>query len=177
MNSPSAPFEKLEASLEHLRGRMPDMPINSVLLSRMLVHLGRGVAAMLEHQIRPFGLAEADFRVLVTLFSQPDGTAHPTDLCARTSQSPANMSRIGDALVERDLITRVSSMHDRRKMVLRITDPGEALVRQLLPSLFGPLRDVFKDFSEQEQAQLIEQLKRLGAQLDAATGDIAERAV
>jgi MarR family transcriptional repressor of emrRAB len=177
MNIPSAPFDKLEASLEHLHGRMPDMPIHSVLLSRLLVHLGRGVAAMLEHQIRPFGLAEADFRVLVTLFSQPDGTAHPTDLCARTSQSPANMSRIGDALVERDLITRVSSMHDRRKMVLRITDPGEALVRQLLPTLFGPLRDMFKDFSEQEQAQLIEQLKRLGAQLDTATGGIAERAV
>jgi MarR family transcriptional repressor of emrRAB len=95
--------------------------------------------------------------------------AHPSDLCARTAQSPANMSRICDALVERDLITRVASLHDRRKMVLRITDSGSALVRSLLPTLFGPLREMFKDFSDLEQLQLIEQLKRLGS--------VAERAV
>jgi DNA-binding MarR family transcriptional regulator len=71
--------------------------------------------------IRPFGLAEAGFRVLTTLFSQPDGAAHPSDLWARAEQSPANMSRISDALVSRELITRVFSVRDRRRMVLRIT--------------------------------------------------------
>jgi MarR family transcriptional regulator, negative regulator of the multidrug operon emrRAB len=178
MNTPSLPFEKLEASLLRLRERIPELPITSVLLSRLLVQIGRGMAAQLEQQIRPFGLAEAEFRVLATLFSQPQGVAHPTDLCARTSQSPANMSRICDALVDRDLITRVSSMHDRRKMVLRITEAGEALVQNLLPTLFGPLREMFKDFTEQEQALLVEQLKRLGAKLDInLTHDFGERAV
>ncbi len=78
------------------------------------------------------------------------------------------MSRISDALVGRDLITRLSSLHDRRKMILRITEQGEELVRRLLPSMYGPLRDMFKDFSEDEQLQLIEQLKLLGASLDQA---------
>ena len=176
MNTPSPPFEKLEASLERLRARIPEMPVNSVLLSRLVLHLGRGVGAMLEQQIRPFGLAEAEFRVLATLFSQPQGVAHPSDLCVRTSQSPANMSRICDALVERDLITRVASLHDRRKMVLRITETGEELVQHLLPTLFRPLREMFKDFTEQEQAHLVEQLKRLGAQIDRVMGaDVGER--
>jgi len=123
---------------------------------------------MLEHHIRPVGLAEAEFRVLTTLFCQPDGVAHPSDLCSRAAQSPANMSRISDALVGRQLITRDHSAQDRRRMVLRITDAGESLVRSLLPTLFGPLRELFSDFSDAEQLQLIGQLKRLAAKLDEA---------
>jgi MarR family transcriptional repressor of emrRAB len=136
------------------------------------------MATMFEQQIRPFGLAEAEFRVLTTLFSQPEGAAHPSDLCVRTSQSPANMSRISDALVSRGLITRVLSVHDRRRMVLRITEQGEEFVRQLLPKLFAPLREMLKDFPEAEQRQLNAQLKRLGYELEQASmTDIAERAV
>jgi MarR family transcriptional repressor of emrRAB len=168
MNNASLQFQKLEANLERLRGRMPDLPRSCVLLSRLLQHLGRGMSAMLEHEIRPFGLNEAEFRVLTTLFSQPDGVAHPTDLCSKTSQSPANMSRISDALVSRDLITRLSSLRDRRKMVLRITEQGEDLVRRLLPLLFVPLRDIFKDFSDEDQQRLVAQLKHLSAKLELA---------
>ncbi len=76
------------------------------------------------------------------------------------------MSRICDALVSRDLITRVLSAHDRRRMVLRITEQGEELVRQLLPMMFAPLRRMFAEFPETEQRQLIAQLKRLYAALD-----------
>jgi MarR family transcriptional repressor of emrRAB len=168
MNNSSLQYQKLEANLERLRARMPDLPKSSVLLCRLLLHIGRGMASMLEIEIRPFGLTEAEFRVLTTLFSQPEGCAHPSDLCAKTSQSPANMSRISDALVGRDLITRLSSLHDRRKMDLRITEQGEELVRRLLPTMYGPLREMFKDFSEDEQLQLIEQMKLLGTRLDQA---------
>jgi MarR family transcriptional repressor of emrRAB len=168
MNNSSLQYQKLEANLERLRARMPDLPKSSVLLCRLLLHIGRGMASMLEIEIRPFGLTEAEFRVLTTLFSQPEGCAHPSDLCAKTSQSPANMSRISDALVGRDLITRLSSLQDRRKMDLRITEQGEELVRRLLPAMYGPLREMFKDFSEDEQLQLIEQMKLLGTRLDQA---------
>ena len=138
-------FDMLEANLLALGRRMPDRPITGIMLSRLLLHLGRGMAAMLEQQIRPFGLTEAEFRVLTCFSPSPRGAAHPSDLCARTSQSPANMSRISDALVSRDLITRLSSVQDRRRMVLRITEQGEELVRRLLPLLFAPLRELFKD--------------------------------
>jgi MarR family transcriptional repressor of emrRAB len=140
---------------------MPELPLTEALLSRLILYTGREMAAQLEHAIRPFGLAEAEFRVLSTLFSQPEGVAHPSDLCARTSQSPANMSRISDALVSRNLITRVLSAQDRRRMVLRITAQGEDLVRRLLPTLFTQLRGLFCDFSEAEQLRLIEQMRRV----------------
>ncbi|MEA3161160.1 MAG: MarR family transcriptional regulator, negative regulator of the multidrug operon emrRAB [Gammaproteobacteria bacterium] len=178
MNNFVSQFELIEANLQNLKARMPDLPASSILLCRLLLHVGREMAVMFEQQIRPFGLAEAEFRVLTTLFSQPNGVAHPSDLCVRASQSPANMSRISDALVSRGLITRVSSLHDRRRMVLRITEEGETFVRQLLPKLFAPLREMLKDFPETEQQQMTSLLKRLGVELDKATApQIVEQAL
>ena len=175
MNTTSFQYEKLEANLERLQGRMPNVPKSSILLSRLLQDVGRGMAGMLENQIRPFGLAEAEFRVLTMLFSQPEGSAHPTELCAKTSQSPANMSRISDALVTRDLITRVSSLHDRRKMVLRITEQGEDLVRRLLPKMWLPLNAIFGDLPDDAQKALIAQLKSLSGKLEELAQHLPER--
>jgi MarR family transcriptional repressor of emrRAB len=110
-------------------------------------------------------LGEADFRVLSALFAEHEGGAYPSELCERTGQSPATMSRIGDVLVNRNLITRVLSARDRRRMVLRITDEGEALVRRVLPRLFDPLKGMFEDIGETDQLALIQQLKRVGARL------------
>src|SRR5712671_7115919 len=165
---PDAPFDKLEANLRALGERVPDLPFSGILLCRLVLHLGREMAAGFEQRLRPFGLVEAEFRVLTTLFSQPDGVAHPSDLCARADQSPANMSRISDALVSRDLITRVLSVQDRRRIVLRITEQGEELVRRLLPKLFGSLHVMFAEMSESELQQLTSQLKRLYANLGRA---------
>jgi len=177
MNNTTSQFELVEANLQALRSRMPDLPATGILLCRLAQHIGREMTVMFEQQIRPFGLAEAEFRVLTTLFSQPDGVAHPGDLCVRASQSPANMSRISDALVSRGLITRVSSLHDRRKMVLRITKEGEQFVSQLLPKLFVPLREMLKAFPEAEQREMTAQLKRLVVELDKVTAPALEHAL
>ena len=175
MNNFVCQFELVEANLQNLKARVPDLPASSILLCRLLLHVGREMAVMFEQQIRPFGLAEAEFRVLTTLFSQPNGVAHPSELCIRASQSPANLSRISDALVSRDLITRVLSVHDRRRMVLRITEQGEELVRRLLPEMFVPLRGLFAQFPETEQRELIGQLKRLAVNLAETHKDLPER--
>lgn len=176
MNNTTSPFDSMEENLQGLLARMPDAPAISILLSRMIMHIGREMAARFEQQIRPVGLTEAEFRVLTALYSRPDGVAHPGDVSLQTSQSPANMSRICDALVGRDLITRVLSAHDRRRMVLRITATGEALVEALLPEMFALVRNALKDFSETEQRQMTAQLKRLGPNFERAPlADTPER--
>src|SRR5260370_7425463 len=152
---PDAPVDKLEANLRALGERVPDLPFSGILLCRLVWPLGGRVAAGFEERRRPFGLVEAEFRVLTTLFSEPDGVAHPSDLCARADQSPANMSRISDALVSRDLITRVLSVQDRRRIVLRITEQGEDLVRRLLPKLFFSFRRILAQFSKAQHRPLI----------------------
>lgn len=176
MNGPNSQFDLLETNLQRLSARIPELPVPGILLCRLIMHMGREMAGMLEQEIRPVGLAEAEFRVLTALFSQPDGVTHPSDLCMQASQSPANMSRISDALVSRNLITRELSVQDRRRMVLKITEQGEALVRSLLPKMAGSLREMLLNFPEAEQRDLVAQLKRFRAALDSgAAQELPER--
>jgi MarR family transcriptional regulator, negative regulator of the multidrug operon emrRAB len=170
MNSSDLPLDALEVNLRSLAARLPglDVPVCGILLCRLIQHLGREMTVLLEQKIRPFGLAEAEFRALVALYSRPDGVAHPSDLCAGTSQSPANMSRISDALVDRGLITREMSVQDRRRMVLRVTEEGEMLVRRLLPAMFAPLHELFSDLSEAKQRQLVSVLRELDTKVGQA---------
>jgi DNA-binding MarR family transcriptional regulator len=77
------------------------------------------------------------------------------------------MSRICDALVSRDLITRGPSSADRRKMVLRISDKGEELVQALMPTVFASLRRLFDGIAASDQAAMAEQFKHLVQRLDS----------
>ncbi len=162
-------IDMIAASLERLDARLPDVPVDQLLIMRLILLLAHDFDVMLVHHIRPFGLGEGEFRVLTALFSQPQGIAHPTELCSRASQSPANMSRIADALVQRDLITRDSSALDRRRLVLRITAHGEQLVRNLLPSIFAAVRRIFDTMAAAQQQEMIAQIKSLATHLDAVT--------
>ena len=160
----------LEDSLSRLGQLMPDMPGSELLLVRLVRNLAHNLGMMLDHQVRPHGLGEGEFRVLCSLYSQPQGTAHPGDLCAHSTQSPANMSRITDSLVEQALITRLHSPDDRRKLVLSITPRGIELVRLALPGLFGPLRHVCGHLSAEDQQRMIGQLKECLIRMEGING-------
>lgn len=163
-------IELIEANLERLRVRFPALPLEEVLILRLILLLAHDFGMTLEHHIRPFGLGEGEFRVLTALFSQPEGAAHPTELCARASQSPANMSRISDALVREDLITRGACASDRRRMVLRISEKGDKLVHAILPPMFDRMRTLYGAHSAEDKRVLIASMKRLAVRFEETLG-------
>lgn len=172
-SSPVGPLEQrateIEAAVRRCASRFTEIPVTQTLILRLLVLLGREISVLLEEVLRPHGLNETDFRTLMMLFSQPNGIAHPSDLCAYVAQSPANMTRVADGLFERGLITRVASEEDRRRTILRITPSGEALVHRLLPSTITYTRRIFADHSPEGERALLEQLRTLIAGIDAGS--------
>jgi len=164
----------VEQGIRRTAERLPGLPVTEALLCRVIILTGRVMAAHVDEVISPYKLTDVEFRTLLSLFSHADGTACPSDLCAGLAQSPATMTRIGDALVSRNLITRVLNDQDRRRMDIRITPQGEALVREVLPRMFDYTRDLYKDFSEAEKAQLLAGLKKLFAQLTVDSLPVGE---
>jgi len=157
---------EIEAAVQRTASRCPDVAVTETVALRLLVMLGREISALLEQTLRPHGLNETEFRTLMMLFSQPDGVAHPGELCASAAQSPANMTRVSDGLCERGLITRVACEHDRRRAILRITPAGEALARELLPHTEALTRSLFEPVSAADRQSLLEQLRALTARID-----------
>jgi MarR family transcriptional repressor of emrRAB len=158
-NTASSPIDRIEAGIKRVATRFPDLPVPEFLLSRLIVMLGRDLAAIHDRLLHPQGLSEADFKILMILFSQDDGSAFPSELCARIAQSPANITRIGDGLAERGLITRSSSEHDRRRMILTITPQGVRLLHEFLPSMFAVVRQCFAGLPPERMREMTEHLK------------------
>jgi len=156
----------IRSAVTRLQKRDLALPLEDVVLFRTLSLVGRSLGQFAESAMRPYGLAEGELRALVQLYSQSEGIGHPGTLCAATSQSPATMTRTTDVLVERGLISRVPSEQDRRRMILKVTPAGEALVRRILPSFYDQVRPLFSGWSAEARTQLLKRLNELAEALD-----------
>jgi DNA-binding MarR family transcriptional regulator len=161
-----AQLEHIEANLHRTRERLPGLPATEVLILRATLILGRDLSALLEQQLKPAGLTEPEFRLLMALFSH-GGRAFAGDLCAAQAQSPANLTRIADVLVMRGYISREPDADDRRRMWLVLEPAGEQQLRTLLPRILPDVVAAFEDFSAAQKQQLLDGLKRLLAGIDA----------
>ena len=94
---------------------------SQLALCRVAVILGRDLTARLDDMLAPVDLTELEYRLLVTLYSRK-GCASPGELGVALVQSPANLTRMGDLMVARGLITRRPDETDRRRMLLELTD-------------------------------------------------------
>jgi MarR family transcriptional repressor of emrRAB len=157
---------EIEGAIAQVATRFPDVSVADTLTLRLLMLLGRELSSLLENALRPHDLNDTDFRILICLVSQPDGVACPSDLCAFVAQSPANMTRVADALSERGLITRTTSEQDRRRTMLRITPAGEALARSLMPLVLGITHGVFAGMPSSSRRALLDLLRSLTVQID-----------
>lgn len=159
-------ISQIEATLERLKKRLPDLPVVEILTLRLLVHLGREFVNMFDQLLRPYGLNETEFRTLMAVHGAPNATASPGELCVGLGHSPANVTRITDALVERGLLLRLSDTQDRRRLTLKLTAQSEALINEIQPSLTTIARANYQQFPAEELQQLQTSLKKLAAAVD-----------
>ena len=159
----------IEAGVHRVAARIPGVPEQDVVLLRLLKHVTGAFSANLGALLKPHALGESDFQTLMMLFSSPDGRAHPSQLCHFARQSPTNMTRICDGLVERGLLTRMASLADRRRIDLRISKRGERLVEQVLPSIYPQIEQAFASLSKTEKRALHGLLARLATQVESMT--------
>lgn len=165
-------LKEIEAGLSRFQTLVPDLPVLQILTTRTLVLVGRELSNLLDQRLRPHGLSEIEFRTLMQVYSFGTRDAYPSDLCAALSQSPANVTRITDALAERGLISRVPDERDRRRLALKITDKGAALIQTLLPLMISSVRSSYQDFSTQDLTQLLTGLQQLAQAIDGASASI-----
>jgi MarR family transcriptional repressor of emrRAB len=162
---PISQVQHVEQAIERISSRVPEMRAMESLICRVLSIVGRDITARLDEALEPAGLADLEFRTLLTIFSR-DGVASPGELAASLAQSPANLTRIGDTLVERGLVVRASSVEDRRRTLLRVTPEGERLLRSLLPEVSAYTTALFSGFSGEDKLRLLRDLKQLVEGLD-----------
>lgn len=145
---------------------IPRMPEQEARLCRLMLMVGASMEEGLEFKLMPHKLNHSEFITLMILYSRPDGSSTPGELCEFTSQGATNMTRIANALVKRGLITRGTSEEDRRRVVIRITTAGRHFVQKMLPPMFPRLDAMFAGFSATDKRHFSRLLRKLARNLD-----------
>jgi MarR family transcriptional repressor of emrRAB len=145
---------------------IPAMPATEARLTRMLLMVSQRVDEILETELKPHRINHSDFLTLMFLYSRPDGSSTPGELCEVTSLGATNMTRIANVLVERGLVTRGASEQDRRRVEIRITPAGRRFVQKLVPNLFPPCAAAFVGFNDTDKRHFSRLLRKLADNLD-----------
>jgi DNA-binding MarR family transcriptional regulator len=102
-------------------------------------------------------LSASGFQALAIL----DGAGEPIPghvVAERLLVSSASMTSLFDTLERRRLIERQPHPVDRRKVLIRLTDEGAAIVDQMLPIVHAASTEAFADLSERDRERLIDRL-------------------
>ncbi len=148
---------------------IPQLPALEARLCRLMLMLGGTVERELESKLRPHRLNHSEFLTLMILYSRPDGSSTPGELCEYATQGATNMTRIANTLAKRSLITRAASTEDRRRVLIHITPAGRRFVQKMLPPMFPQLSAMFAGFSDTDKRQLDRLLRKLAGSLDQSS--------
>ncbi|WP_430389394.1 MarR family winged helix-turn-helix transcriptional regulator [Dyella sp. 20L07] len=159
----------MDEGIARVSENLPDIPLQEVVLTRLLLMVGGSLLTELERDLKPFGLNDSDFRTLMMIYSSPTGSANPSELCEYAQQGATNMTRIANALVKAGLVTRASSAEDRRRIVLSITTAGKRVVRKILPPLFPKVLGAFASLSASDKRTLDRLLRQIAVNIDSLT--------
>ncbi len=145
---------------------IPEMPATETRLCRLLLIVGDRLQRDLEAIVTPYRINHSEFTTLMILYSRPDGSSTPGELCELATQGATNMTRIANALLKRGLITRQSGATDRRQVIIRITAAGRRFAQKVLPPMFPRIAEAFSGFNVGERNELRRLLGKLAANLD-----------
>jgi len=154
------PFTEVEEGICRLTKRLPDLPKQEVILTRLYLHIAKALREVANRVLRPFDLNYVSFSTLMMLFGSRDNVVNPSTLCDVTGESRTNMTRIVDDLVVRGYIKRHPSTDDRRRIVLTLSTKGENLVKKILPKLWEEQKAIYRNFGTEEKKSLEELLKK-----------------
>jgi len=182
--SPGNPHLATDEDLDHLRERLqalqqrqPDYPVQFSLLSRLSVLLEKRVIEAANLVLKPHGISYSMYHAMVLAYANCDRPLTPTELARATGERTTNITHICDELARRELITRHQDPRDRRRVVIELTEAGQALLRQLQKPIWALWTSRYDDFDAQQLAELeqtlITQLTNLDALIARVSGQNA----
>jgi DNA-binding MarR family transcriptional regulator len=115
------------------------------------------------------GLTVAQIRALMALKGKPEATVG--DLAKSADVTPATMTTTLDQLDAAGIVVRVRSAHDRRVVLVSLTDHGKALVARRRGLWEAKWRDAFADVDDDDLLVVALALRRIARLFDGVGAD------
>lgn len=139
--------EELQSSISRLHENSDPW----VLYSNLQFHK---VATELENQfdsfLAPYNLSSGRFTLLYILNDAPEGII-PSELSNRVGVTQATISGLINSMEKAELVKREMHQKDGRSFVIKLTDKGQTLIRELIPQWIPKVSHFWGQFSAEER--------------------------
>lgn len=144
---------------------IPKDEIDQILNMRIL-RLATKLSLIFQREtLRPAGINVQQWRVMVSLAQF--GELHLRSLARHSTLDPAHTSRAVKSLRSRGWLKSNSDNDDQRRILYRLTEPGEEVIRQRWPDARQFAADIAELFDEKEFTQFRDYLDRAHHLCDA----------
>lgn len=127
-------------------------------LGRLVSYLRSNLVAHLDDALEDKELTSAQYIVVVLLARGKVNTL--AELCEHMVYDRGAMSRLLSRLEDKGLVAKKQSVEDRRSTLLYLTEKGQQLYPEILPTVNDIYRKALTGFSDDEQEQLASLLFR-----------------
>ena len=152
--------DAVDRIVEQWTARRPDLDSSPIAVIGRVSRLSRLVDRRLAENFARFGLENWMYDVLATLRrSGPPYELTAGKLVRRTMVTTGAITNRIDRLAERGLVERSADADDRRKVIVRLTPAGLALVDEVAEAHMAVEHEVLGDLSPRQRAQLADLLR------------------
>jgi DNA-binding MarR family transcriptional regulator len=112
-------------------------------------------------ELRPLGLSPSGFNALMALHNSAGHVMEPCELAERLLVSRPSVTGLLDTLQAKGLIERRRHAEDRRRVIVRLTDQGRAVLESMLAVHYRGQQELFANLDPDELATLVVLLRRI----------------
>jgi DNA-binding MarR family transcriptional regulator len=164
--------DQVDTLMRHLEAQRPHLDISSIAvggrIARVAIHLGE----IRDVVFSPYHISTGESDVLAALWREgPPDELSPGRLSASVTVSSGGMTGRLDRLEQAGLVARRPDPHDRRGVLVRLTDKGAGLIGHLIERYLAEQKRYLSVLAPAE----LERLERLLRKLMAAGEQLADR--
>jgi DNA-binding MarR family transcriptional regulator len=138
----------------------PAKPDDPVQLAELVVRTARRLHRSSMAELGPIGLTGAQARV-VRLLEATDHAVRMADIAAALEVVPRTATSMVDGLEASGLVARATDPHDRRSVLVSLTEEGSQLLERLAQARRRSAEATFSPLASTERAELVRLLSAL----------------
>lgn len=147
--------------------RYPDADITAVSGFLHLLRVATDLSVALDACLSKHGLLQGRWWVLILLMREDSGTSTPSVLAEKAGVTRATMTGLIDGLEQNGLVERVYTKDDRRSVLIRLTDAGQAKLDAVMPDYYRRVRKCMQSLDDEKRTQLQQILELINAGIPA----------
>lgn len=149
--------------------RYPDADITAVSGFLNLLKVATDLSVALDACLSRHGLLQGRWWVLILLMREDSKTSTPSVLAEKAGVTRATMTGLIDGLEQSGLVERVDIKNDRRSVLIRLTDAGQAKLDAVMPDYYRRVRQCMQALDSEKRNQLQQILALINAGIPALT--------